>query len=344
MNKHFGGIVVAFLLFFGCQLKTDNNKPVTPTTTPVYVYNEGFIHGTIYHIVYEHPEGKDLKTAIEEEMQHFDQSLSTFLPTSVISRINQNDPNVKTDHFFETVFQKSQEIAEITDGAFDITVAPLVNAWGFGFKHKEKITLVLIDSLLKTVGWQKVTLENGRLIKENAHTMLDASAIAKGYSVDIVGQFLEKQGCKNYMVEIGGEVVSRGKNEKGEWWRIGINKPKDDAPFNAKLHAIVQLENRGLATSGNYRNFYIEGGKRYAHTINPKTGYPVQHSLLSATVLANDCMTADGYATAFMVMGLDKAIAIVKNDPELEAFFIYSGKNGTYKTWQSSGFKGQLLD
>lgn len=333
-------LVIPTLMLVACTGK--KQKQDNSSTTGKYIFNEGFIHGTIYHIIYEHPQGIDLKTELEKEMQRFDMSLSTYKPESVISRFNQNDTEVVSDHFFTTCFQRAQEISAATDGAFDITVAPLVNAWGFGFKHKEKITPELIDSLLKSVGWQKVKLVDGKLIKDDPNTMLDASAIAKGYSVDVAGQFLEKAGCLNYMVEIGGEVVAKGKNPKGKWWRIGINKPEDNAPIQSELEAVVTLQNSALATSGNYRNFYIEGGKRYAHTIDPKTGYPVQHNVLSATVIAKDCMTADAFATSFMVMGLENSKRIVKEKPELAVFLIYSDENGNYRTWCSPSCKALI--
>jgi len=218
-----------------------------------------------------------------------------------------------------------------------------VNVWGFGFKNKEQVTPELIDSLKNIVGYKKVRLENGRLVKEHPNTMLDCSAIAKGFACDMVGEYLKKQGCKNFMVEIGGEVVALGKNEKGNYWAIGISNPNENEAFaNQQLKAIVQLKDRALATSGNYRNFYVEDGVKYAHTIDPKTGYPVQHSLLSTTVLADDCMTADAFATAFMVSGLEKSIEIAEAIQEIEVYFIYSDEEGNYQTYSSPGFK-QLL-
>lgn len=321
----------AIVLFSACQ------KPSK------YIYNEGLIHGTIYHIIYESPKGVNYQVDIEDRMHEFDQSLSTFEPTSVISRINFNDPEVEVDDDFRTVFKKAEEISEKTGGAFDMTVAPLVNAWGFGFKHREKVAGQLIDSLLETVGYRKVKLVGSRIVKENPGTMLDASAIAKGYSVDVIAGLLAEKGCKNYMVEIGGEVVAHGVNSINQIWRIGINKPKDDLENRSnELEAIVQIKNRGLATSGNYRNFYIEKGKKYAHTIDPATGYPVQHNVLSASVLASDCMTADAYATSFMVLGLEKARKIVEADPDLEAFIIYADESGQNQIWCSEGFEKLL--
>jgi len=308
-----------------------------------YVSNQGSVYGTFYHITYESPNGDDLQEGIELEMDKLNRSLSTFDTASVISKVNRNE-SVVLDDYFITVFRRAIEISESTNGAFDITVAPMVNVWGFGFKNKEQVTPGLIDSLKMITGYWKVQLANGKIIKEHAKTMLDCSAIAKGYACDVVANYLKEKGCKNYMVEIGGEVVAFGDNAKGKPWSIGISNPNDDEPiFNQSLKAIVQLPRRAMATSGNYRNFYIEGGKKYAHTIDPHTGYPVQHSLLSSTVLADNCMTADAYATAFMVMGLEKSIELANGIDEIEVYFIYSDEQGNYKTYASDGFKSLLV-
>ncbi|MFV0375920.1 MAG: FAD:protein FMN transferase [Mangrovibacterium sp.] len=320
------------LLLFAC-------KP-----QPNYVFNEGPIFGTVYHITYESPEGTDLHDGIKHVLDSLNRSLSTYDPNSVISMVNQNGP-VELDPFFLTVFKKSQKVSALTAGAFDITVAPLVNVWGFGFKNKENVTPELIDSLKQLVGYTKVKLEAGKIVKANPGIMLDCSAIAKGYGVDVVAAYIRDKGCKNYMVEIGGEVVAHGLNPKGETWNIGISKPEEDLFFSKQqLEAIVALKDKALATSGNYRNFYVEGGKKYAHTIDPLSGYPVQHSLLSTTVLADSCMTADAYATAFMVLGLEKSIEIASSIDEIEVYFIYAGENGELKSYFSEGFKSSLLE
>ena len=310
--------------------------------TGKYISNEGFIYGTIYHVTYESPKGKDLQNEIENVMNELGNSMSTFIPTSTISKVNKNE-STDLDPYFLTIFNKAQEVSEITDGAFDITVAPMVNVWGFGFKNKEQVTTELIDSLKRIVGYKKVRIENGQFIKENPAIMLDCSAIAKGFACDMVANFLQEKGCNNYMVEIGGEVVAKGKNAKAKFWSIGISNPDDNEFFTQqKLKAIVELKEKALATSGNYRNFYIEDGVKYAHTIDPKSGYPVQHSLLSTTVLADNCMTADAFATAFMVSGLEKSIAIANADDEIEVYFIYSDEEGNYQTYISPGFKSLL--
>ncbi|WP_372773539.1 FAD:protein FMN transferase [Mangrovibacterium sp.] len=309
-----------------------------------YIRNEGLIFGTIYHISYEEPNGNDLHEGIKSLLNEFNQSLSTYDSSSVISRINSNQ-DLSADQYFLTVYKKAEKVSSITDGAFDITVAPMVNVWGFGFKNKEQVTPELIDSLKELVGYKKVKLINGKIEKAHANTMLDCSAIAKGFAVDVVAGYIRDQGCTNYMVEIGGEVVARGVNPKGKAWNIGISKPDDDILVqDQQLQAIVELSDKALASSGNYRNFYIEGGKKYAHTIDPKTGYPVQHSLLSSTVLADSCMTADAFATAFMVLGLEKSIEIANAVPEIEVYFIYTDENGDYKSYFSDGFRSLIQE
>jgi len=329
--------VTRVLILFTIALSACNSKTA-------YIHNEGQVFGTIYHITYESPNSEDLHEGIKQVMDDLNKSLSTYDPNSVISKVNINQPT-ELDTFFLTVFKKAEKVSALTGGAFDITVAPMVNVWGFGFKNKENVTPELIDSLKQLVGYQKVKLENGQIIKQHPNTMLDCSAIAKGYGVDVVAAYIRDQGCKNYMVEIGGEVVAHGVNPKGQAWSIGISKPDEDSFFKEQqLQAIVNLTDKALATSGNYRNFYVEGGKKYAHTIDPHTGYPVQHSLLSTTVLADSCMTADAYATAFMVLGLDQSIEVANAIPEIEVYFIYADKDGNYKSYFSDGFKALLKE
>lgn len=224
-----------------------------------------------------------------------------------------------------------------------MTVAPLVNAWGFGFKNKLDPDSIPVDSLLELVGYKKVHLIDGKLLKDDPRIMFDASAIAKGYGVDVVADFLESKGVENYMVEIGGEIRAKGKNNKGKIWRVGIDKPIDDpSSLSREIQDVIELGKGAMATSGNYRQFYIKDGKKYAHTIDPRLGYPVQHSLLSASVIAPDCMTADAYATAFMVLGLEKSIEIVEKDTLMEAYFIYSDNDGNLKTFTTAKLKEMI--
>ena len=273
-----------------------------------------------------------------------DQSLSPFNKESIITAINENKP-VQLDSMFLDVYQLAMKVSEDTDGAFDITVAPLVNAWGFGFKNGIQPSRQQVDSLLQMVGYQKVKLENGQIQKKDPRTMLDCSAIAKGYGSDVVAKFLRRRGIKNFMIEIGGEVVTSGLNPDRLPWKVGVTKPSDDSLNTShELQTILNVTDKAMATSGNYRNFYYKGGKKYAHTIDPKTGYPVQHNILSATVIAKSCAEADAYATSFMVMGLEKAQKVMERHPELMAYIIYSDQNGENAIWYSPSLRDKIVE
>lgn len=305
-----------------------------------YQHDEGQIFGTFYHITYQND--SSIQTDILAELQKVDNALSMFNKESIISHINRGE-NVETNEMFESVFNLAEKISDNTNGAFDITVAPLVNAWGFGFKTGNPPTKQTVDSLRAIVGYKKVKLANHRITKSDARVMLDCSAIAKGYGCDVVARLLEKRGIKNYMVEIGGEVVTHGISEKRLPWKIGVTKPSDDSlNVNNELQTVLNVKDRAMATSGNYRNFYYRGGKKYAHTIDPATGYPVQHSILSATVLAKHCAEADAYATAFMVMGMEKAKKVLEKHPELMAYLIYSDDKGNLQVWYSPSMEDKI--
>ena len=305
-----------------------------------YQRNSGFIFGTSYNITYQCAE--DHKADIEKALAEVDASLSPFNDSSVITHVNRNE-DVVLDRLFLDVFRLAQKINEDTDGAFDITVAPLVNAWGFGFKNGVNPDEKAIDSLRQVVGFQKVRLEDGKIIKADPRVMLDCSAIAKGYGVDVVANLLRKIGIKNFMVEIGGEVVTSGVNPDRHPWRIGVTKPTDDSlSVNNELQTVINVTDKAMATSGNYRNFYYKGGRKYAHTIDPKTGYPVQHSILSATVITDDCATADAYATSFMVLGMEKAKKILDRHPEMMAYFIYNDESGQNQVWFSPSLEDKI--
>ncbi len=296
----------------------------------VWQEDRGTAFGTVYTIKYKSAD--NYKAGIEEQLRRVDASLSMFNPQSVLSRINRGE-DVEPDSMFLTVFARGMEVAANTGGLYDITVAPLCNAWGFGFKQGVEVTSSVIDSLLQFVGYGKVSLRDGRIVKADPRCQLDCSSIAKGFGCDAVASFLRQQGVQDFMVEIGGEVMAGGKNNDGQAWRIGINKPVDDTlGINRDIQAVVRIENSGVATSGNYRNFYVKDGKRYSHTINPLTGYPVTHGLLSATVIADDCMTADAYATAFMAMGLETAMLHADTARAVKAaYFISDDGHGGYK-------------
>lgn len=305
-----------------------------------YIHNEGVIFGTVYHITYLGSE--DLQKDIEDELQKFDEALSMFNPNSTLSRINKSgteEIDLQQEPWTEKVLKESIQLSEITGGAFDITVAPLVNAWGFGFQSMGDVTQKDIDSLKQFVGYRLLKLKKGILTKADPRVQLDASAVAKGYACDVVVELLRKKGVRNYMIEIGGEMALKGQNPKGTDWQVGVNKPTDDpTSTNMDLQQILTITDKAIATSGNYRKFYEKDGKKYAHTIDPASGYPVQHSLLSATVIAEDCLTADALATAFMVMGVEKAMALAEKMPDVEALFIYNEGGSGNKTCSTTGF------
>ena len=326
-----------FKLIFLIVLVIGTVVIITQQRSTPYQHDSGFIFGTVYNITYQSKD--DLQKEIEAELNEVDVSLSPFNNRSIITAVNNNKP-VKLNEKFTEVFTLAQQISHDTGGAFDITVAPLVNEWGFGFKKGVQPSKHVIDSLRAIVGYNKVALENGRIVKSDPRIMLDCSGIAKGYGSDCVARLLRKKGIDNFMVEIGGEVVTSGINEERMPWRIGVTKPVDDpTQENQELQTVLNVTDKAMATSGNYRNFYYKGGKKYAHTIDPKTGYPVQHNILSATVIADDCATADAYATAFMVLGLDKAKAVLERHRELMAYFIYSDKNGKNAVWYSPSMR-----
>lgn len=308
-----------------------------------YSETSGFVFGTTFHILYGTDNGEVESVVFDSLFSLINQSLSPFEDHSIISRVNRSEA-VEVDSFFSCVFLKAQEISEETEGAFDITVAPLVNAWGFGFKHSDTLSSTLIDSLKELVGYEKVALVENKVVKQNRNLMLDASAIAKGYSCDVVANYFEKQGIDDFMIEVGGEVVARGVNSRGEEWVIGITQPREENSISTPtLQDCICLGNGAMATSGNYRQFYYKDGKRYSHTIDPITGYPVEHRLLSATVLADDCMTADALATAFMVKGLDWSYSYVEGRPNLAAYFIYSDEKDSLKVKYTTSFEKYLI-
>ena len=303
-----------------------------------YQHNKGFIFGTVYNITYQ--SDKNLEKEIIRELDKVDASLSPFNEKSIISRINRNEEAV-VDNYFYDVFNLAMQISEDTNGAFDITVAPIVNAWGFGFKSGSSPTSQYIDSLKQFIGYKKVRINKDKhVVKQDERIMLDCSAIAKGYGSDVVARLFNAKGIKNYMIEIGGEIVASGLSDKRLPWKIGITKPSEDSLGTSnELQTILNITDCAMATSGNYRNFYYKNGKRYAHTIDPRTGYPIQHNILSATVIAKSCAQADAYATSFMVLGLEEAKKILERHPQLLAYLIYTNKDNEYEVWHSPALK-----
>ncbi len=329
------GIIFALAGYFRGQ---KSNHSVSSNNL---VHFEGLTMGTTYSIKYLDDKNFNYQEQIDSLLRLFNQSLSTYIPDSEISRFNRQDTFYFESPFFLKVLEKSKNIYELSNGAFDPTVMPLVNAWGFGPDNRQFPDSAKIDSLMMVIGYDKISFDEEKVYKTQPHVQLDFSAIAKGYGTDIVAGFLQEQGISDLMVEIGGEVVANGVNSNGELWKIGIANPIiKESP--SKLYATVKIDNKGMATSGNYYNFYEKEGKIISHTISPLTGYPVTNELLSVTILANDCMTADALATACLVLGLEKSIEIINNHPEIEGYLIYSNE-GELFTFVSKSLKNKNM-
>lgn len=291
-----------------------------------YYLTQGEIFHTSFHIKYQYK--RELGKEIQACLDSFDLSLNPFNKNSIIYKVNNNEA-VEVDDRFITVFNKAREISEVTEGIYDITCAPLINLWGFGYEKIDRVNQTVIDSLKQFVGYNKVRLEGRKVIKDDPRLQLNASSIAKGFACDVIAQLFDSYNISNYMIEIGGEIHAKGYNPNHEYWHIEIEKPIDDnSGYITEAQEIIRLENASLATSGNYRNYYIKDGKKYAHTINPLTGYPAEENMLSATVIYSDCMTADAFATAFMALGLEKARAIAAQFPEMDYLFVYADEKG----------------
>lgn len=308
---------------------------------PVEIIGEA--QGTYYHIIYFDSEERDFQVEIDSILDAFDQSVSLWVPGSVLSKVNNNIEGVLLDKYFIDNFHLSKKVAKETNGAFDFTIGPLVKAWGFGYDNHKQVDSVIIDSLLKIVGYGKVDIINNRIVKQNKNTTFDFNAIAQGYSVDVIGEFLKSKQIENFLVDIGGEVKAIGKKTDGSPWKVGIERPPKDPDNPRDLTAIIALENQSVATSGNYRKFFEKDGIRYSHTINPATGYPASHNLLSVSVITNNTALADAYATACMIMGLEKSIAFIEARSDLEAFFINSNDAGDYDVYATDGFSSLII-
>lgn len=333
-----------FINFFCSLALLTSLKELKAQEQPIRI--EGYTQGTTYHISYYDSLNRDLQPEIEVLLNKFDQSVSTYNPNSIISKINTNQPNVVLDSYFITCFKKAKLIWKSTNGAFDPTVYPLVNLWGFGPLNNKTIDKSKIDSIKKFVGFHLIEIKNNKIIKKDKRVCLDFNAFAQGYSVDVIAQFLESKKINSYVVEIGGEVFAKGHKPNGEYWKIGIEKPMDNHDSANPIKAIATLNNMALATSGNYRKFFIENGQRYAHHIDPKTGYPAKNNLLSASVFSSDCITSDAHATGILVMGLEKAIAFLSQHPELQAYLIYADDStpSGYKVFETPQIKSIVTE
>jgi thiamine biosynthesis lipoprotein len=306
-----------------------------------YVTLTGFALGTSFKIIYNDKKKRDFYDSVTNIFDRFENSLSLYRENSVISKVNRNEDTVLDDYFI-AMFRRAAEITELTGGAFDISAAPLFEIWGWGEKERVKVTQQMIDSLKQFTGMDKIRIEGRKAVKLNPNVRINANAVAKGYCSDIVAGFVERQGIADYLVEVGGETVLKGKNILGKEWRMGIDKPFDGNMIPGQsLQAIVNITDKSLATSGDYRRYYIEDGKKYSHTIDPETGYSARQNVLSVTVVAHDCMTADALATAFMVMGLEKTKRFLEQHPDIEALILYSDGEET-KEFVSDNMKRRI--
>ena len=326
-------LIFIVCLFFGCK-GLDSSRSL--------IHNIGFAQGTSYSIKYMSSE--DYHHEIDSLLTVIDNSLSTYNTNSLLSQLNSGDTSLLLDTHFVRVFKASQHISSLSDGLFDCTVAPLVEAWGFGPDDRKEVDSLYIATLLQQVGFQDLWLRGDSLLSNPQQKTMDFNALAQGYTVDVIAELLDSHLVFDYLIELGGELRAKGLNSRNKKWRVGIDKPSNEIDVNDRFQIILNLHNKSLATSGNYRNFYEKDGQIYSHTINPKTAYPVQHSLLSATVIANDCMTADAYATTFMVMGVEQTKDFLSKHPNLEAFLIFTDTDKSWESWSTEGFKSLVTN
>ena len=311
-----------------------------------YMMVQGFTQGTTWHVTYKSINGEDLKLQIDSILAAFDNSMSAYNKQSQLTKINNNDSTIRVDRFFSDIFDNSLYLYNISGGMFDPTVSPLVSIWGFG-KHQDlhRPSQSELDSILQFVGFNKVTIQDGRVIKQDPRIKLIFNANAQGYSVDVVSRWFDERGCHDYLVEIGGEVFAKGLNREGKPWRVGIDSPIDGSnEDNRVIQAIVPLtDGKSLCTSGNYRNYFIEDGVKYSHELDPLTGYPKRDSLLSVAIIAPTAVLADGLATTVMVLGMERGFRLIDSLPDTEGYFIYTGKNGEFTTTATAGFVTEEL-
>lgn len=294
----------------------------------------GYTQGTTYSVIYYNDGSKDYQYQIDSLLLDFDRVLSTYQETSYISKWNRGEATSEQPEMFKEVVRSAKEIGTATKGAFDITVSPLMKFWFERDWNVEELDSTEVDSIMKFVGMDRIVESEGDFTKNDSVVQLDVNAIAQGYSVDVLSRYLESEGIFNYLVEIGGEIRASGSKPDDEPWNVGIDKPTE-GNIDRELAMSVELKNRSLATSGNYRKFVELNGQKFGHTLNAKTGYPAKTDVLSATVLASDCMTADAYATALMAMGFEASKELVQSMDELDAILIYSDTSGNVNTWDS---------
>ena len=304
----------------------------------------GTTQGSYYSITYYDEQNRDFHHEFDSIFKEIESTLSLWDENSIIRKVNRNDTSVVLNKIFVDNFNYAMRAAELSDGFFDPTVGPLVQAWGFHFKEGMEMTPELVDSLKQLVDYRKIKIENGKVVKENPNMTLDFNAVAQGYTTDVIGGFLLSKNVNNFLVDVGGEILVRGRKPNGDLWKVGIEKPADNKESERIVQEIVELENRSIVTSGNYRKYVERGGKRYSHSLNPKTGYPSENSLLSATIIADNTAWADCLASICMVVGLEKAIEIFEPSIGVEAYFIYLDEKGEVKTYKCGGYEWVIYE
>ena len=326
-----------FLLFIGLVILASCGKQ------PKKMALQGLAQGSYYAVTYYDEQGRNFQHEIDSIFHAVDMSVNLWVDSSVISKVNRNE-EVVLDQIFIDNFNIAQEAAKLSDGYFDPTVSPIVAAWGFSYKVGDSITPQLIDSLKQWVDYRKVRIENGKVIKESPNITLDFNAIAQGYTSDLIAAFLESRGIKSYLVDTGGEIIAKGEKTNGKPWVVGIEKPAENKDSEQVVQTRIALRDKGLVTSGSTRKYVERNGKRYSHSINPKTGYPVEHNVLSVTVLAENSVWADALASICMVMGLEQSLPLIESLDGVEAYYIYSNEQNELETFATEGFKELTID
>ena len=305
---------------------------------PEKVVLQGLAQGSYYAVTYYDEQNRNFQREIDSIFHAVDMSVNLWVDSSIISKVNRNE-EVALDSIFIDNFNIAQEAARLSDGYFDPTISPIVAAWGFSYKSGDSLTPQLIDSLRQLVDYRNIRIENGKVVKENPAMTLDFNAIAQGYTSDLIARFLESRGVKNFLVDTDGEIMARGEKPDGKPWIVGIEKPAENMDSERIVQTRIALRDKGLVTSGSTRKYVERNGKRYSHCINPKTGYPVEHQLLSVTVMAENSVWADALASICMVMGIEQSLPLIQGMDGVEAYYIFVNDQNELETFATEGFK-----
>ena len=315
---------------------------ISCTRQPQKIVLQGLAQGSYYAVTYFDDEGRNFQHEIDSIFHAVDMSVNLWVDSSIICKVNRNE-DVTLDSIFIDNFRIAQEAARMSDGYFDPTISPIVAAWGFSNKTGDSITPALIDSLRRLVDYRQVNIEDGKVVKANADMKLDFNAIAQGYTSDLIAAFLESRGIRNYLVDTGGEIMAKGCKPNGDSWIVGIEKPAENMYAEQTVQTRIALRDKGLVTSGSTRKYVERDGRRYSHCIDPKTGYPVEHNVLSATVLAESSVWADALASICMVMGMDKSLPLIESMDGVEAYYIFVNDKNELETIATEGFASLII-